>query len=231
MRDGCALTDGRAWIDITVPLRPGMPQYPGDEPFRLRRTDQFAEHGYRISSLSLSAHAGTHVDAPAHFLAAGADLDALPVDFFSGPARVVPCPGSVIGAREIAAAAPRPGEFILLRTHDGSFWRSGHNPLDYAALDRSGAEALIKTGARGVGIDTLSVGRPGQEALVHRALFQAGMAIVEGLDLSAAEPGPYELLCLPLRVAGCEGAPARAILRRIPPFARTDDSGREEPGF
>lgn len=201
-------------IDISLPLRPGMPRHPGDPAFARRVTAEIGSGGSpcRLSFLSLSAHTGTHVDAPAHFLPDGARMDELPADFFSGPARVVACPEPILDAAAVARLAPRPGEFVLFRTHDGELWRDPDFHPDYSALDAGGARALAAAGARGVGVDYLSAGIPSEEAAVHRILLQAGLGIIEGLDLSAVAPGEYELICLPLRLAGAEGAPARAVL-------------------
>ena len=201
-------------IDISLPLQAGMVQYPGDPAFARRVTAEIGSGGSpcRLSSFSLSAHAGTHVDAPAHFLPDGARLDELPVDFFCGPARVVACREPILDAALIARLASRRGEFLLFRTHGGELWRSPGFRPDYTALDIGGARALVAAGARGVGVDYLSIGIPPEEAEVHRILLRAGLGIIEGLDLSAAAPGEYDLICLPLRLGGAEGAPARAVL-------------------
>ncbi len=201
-------------IDITVPLHEGMVRYPGDPAFARRMAAEIGVRGSacRLSSLGLSAHAGTHVDAPAHFLPDGARLDELPAGFFSGPARVVACHEPRLDAGVIVRLAPRPGEFMLFRTHDGELWRVPDFRPDYTALDAGGARALAAAGARGVGVDYLSVGIPSEGAEVHRILLRAGLGIIEGLDLAAVAPGEYDLICLPLRLAGAEGAPARAVL-------------------
>ncbi|MGE5529132.1 MAG: cyclase family protein [Patescibacteria group bacterium] len=200
-------------IDITVRLGPGLPGYPGDASYeRMLLRDIVREGDCRLSKLTLSAHAGTHVDAPAHFLADGATLDRLPADFFSGPARVAACDASVLTAAVVRAARPRAGSFLLFRTPNSMLWRDACFHPAYTALDAGGAEALIAAGVRGVGVDYLSVEPPGSGGAVHRILLAAGLAVIEGLDLSAAEPGDYDLICLPLRLDGAEGAPARAVL-------------------
>jgi len=209
--------DGGRMIDISVSLREGMAHYPGDPPFRRRLVAEIGGNGgggCRVSELLLSAHAGTHVDAPAHFLPNGATLDDLPVGFFSGPARVVAYTGIVLDREAIAAIAPPAGELVLYHTRDPSLRDKGDFCRGYTALDLGGAEALVAAGVRGVGIDYLSVEGPGTGGEVHRLLLGAGLAVIEGLDLSKVRPGRYVLVCLPLRIAGAEGAPVRAVLLR-----------------
>ncbi len=201
-------------IDISLPLHAGMTRYPGDPQFVREVVAEIGDTGSacRLSRLALSAHAGTHVDAPAHFLSDGATLDQLAPDHFCGPARVLACPGPVLNPATLASLPLPRGEFVLFRTHDGRLWHEEHLSPDYVALDTSGARALVAAGVRGVGVDYLSVGRLADETEVHRILLGAEIAIIEGLDLSKVAPGAYDLICLPLCICGAEGAPARAVL-------------------
>jgi arylformamidase len=194
-----------------------MPRWPGDPaPQLVRDLDLAAGDGVTLSRVSLSAHAGTHVDAPAHYLRGGATVDTLGLEVGLGPARVIAVRGPrKVGAAELAAHRPRRGERLLLRT-GARPPRPGRGraprPL---ALGLDGAELLAARGVALLGIDALSVGPAGAEGdAVHRALLAAGIWIVEGLDLGAAPPGRYDLCCLPLRLVGAEGAPARVALRR-----------------
>jgi arylformamidase len=179
------------WIDISTPIRDGMPHWPGDPDVRVWRFSSIEYGGANVTALSMCAHTGTHVDAPLHYVPGGASVDELPPEVGLGPARVV-------------AEAPgdcRPGERILFK---GS------------ALTLEAARQLARAGLRLAGVDSLSAGPAGAEGdEIHRVLLEAGVWILEGLDLSAVEPGQYELLCLPLRIAGADGAPARAFLRPI----------------
>jgi len=189
-------------IDITLPLGTMTPVYPGDPTFALERLRK-AEGGdtYALSRLTMSSHAGTHVDPPAHFEPGGATAEAVSLDTCIGPAIVldVAAAGGTI-APEAIASLPAGAERVLLRT--------GGPPIDGAALSEAAARSLIELGVRLVGIDALSAGSPA----VHHILLQAGVVILEGLDLSAAPSGPATLLCLPLKLAGCDGAPSRAVL-------------------
>jgi|1186.fasta_scaffold05283_3 arylformamidase len=171
-------------IDVTAPIRAGMPVYPGDPPVRMELAQAIADgDAYNVTRLDLGLHTGTHVDAPVHAIDGGAGIEALPLDALVGPAEVVDFPGRLPGA-------PR----ILLRARGATLGLAEAQALTHALL---------------VGIDGPTIG--GEE--VHRTLLAAGVVVLEGLDLRAAGPGPYELLCLPLLVEGADGAPARVLLR------------------
>jgi arylformamidase len=177
------------WIDISTSIEKGMMHWPGDPDVRIERFASIAEHGYAASRISMSAHTGTHVDAPAHYFEGGATLDELPLDALIGPARVV----------ELASVGdPEPGGRLLLKT--------GLDPM--RGIDADLARRC--TGLRCLGIDTLTVG----DEQVHKTLLGSGVWIVEGLRLEHVEPGEYDMVCLPLKIAGADGAPARAALRR-----------------
>ena len=209
------------WIDISVPLRTGMVVWPGDAPPRIERLSSCAAgDAATLSLLTMTSHTGTHVDAPAHFVPGAATVDALPLSTVIGPARVLDIPGSAaISADVLARHDIGRGERILLRTRnsrDGAVWRRDGFAEDFVALDPGAARYLAKRRVRLVGVDYLSVSSFGEDpAGTHRALLEAGVWILEGLDLTHIAPGDdYELVCLPLLVAGGDGAPARAALRR-----------------
>ncbi len=201
-------------IDISRPLGPRTPVFPGDQPFERRVTCARGEgRPYESSCLVLSAHAGTHLDAPSHFLAGGASLDRLPLASFVLPARVVEAGGPVVTPADLAGLPPRPGRALLFRTRKppGAAGRPDRGWLESAAARR-----CLELGAPLVGIDQLSVDRPGDEDFpVHHLLLGAGCLILEGLDLAAAPAGDYGLVCLPLGIAGGEASPVRAVL--VPP--------------
>jgi arylformamidase len=162
-----------------------------------------------VSRLQLGTHTGTHVDPPAHFLPGGVTVDELPLDVLVGPAVVadltgVPAidPGALDGL-DLPASTVR----LLLKTG-----REAGVSAVGGALTADGARWLVDRGVLLVGADTLSV-EPGTDAYpVHRLLLGAGVVIVEDLDLASVAAGPYQLVCLPLRIAGGDGAPARAVL-------------------
>ncbi len=162
---------------------------------------------YTLSELSLSAHAGTHVDAPRHLFPAGKTLDALPLETFVGEARVVELRGPAVTAEALEAARiPLDTSRLLLKTR-----ADNQSPSSY--LTEDAARWIARRGARLVGIDSISVDPEGSEDLpAHRILLGADIAIIEGLDLSAVNPGPYILACLPLKLRDADGAPARVVL-------------------
>jgi arylformamidase len=193
-------------IDISVPLRTGMVTYPGDPEVRLERVKAIADGDpANISKLDLGVHSGTHVDAPLHFIDGAAGTDELPLDVLNGPCEVV----AVTALDESAVGAvPEGAERVLFKTPNSELWAQDTFPQAFERFDGAAARALAERGVRLVGVDYLSVG----DEDAHHALLGAGVVPVEGLDLRGVEPGSYELHCLPLRLVGSDGAPARAIL-------------------
>ncbi len=205
-------------VDVSVPLREGMPVWPGDAPFGIRRVSDIEKGDHdTLSEFCLGTHTGTHVDAPAHFVAGGPTIDSLPPDALVGECRVLDIEArEAVPAEELRAHGVRPGERILLKSRNSALWADDAFREDFTYLSTEAAEWLAEVRPTCVGVDYLSVGgfhRNGTP--VHRALLGAGIWVIEGLDLSGVGPGRYELLCLPLRVAGAEGAPARAYLRSL----------------
>jgi arylformamidase len=163
----------------------------------------------------MSAHTGTHMDAPRHFIDDGAGIDALPLEATVGPARLIEFtdPESVT-ATELAAHRPMAGERLLLRTRnsDREWWREDFDE-GFVHVEPEAAKLIAASGVRAIGIDYLSVGGKETGRETHLALLSSGVWIIEGLALGAVAPGDYELVCLPLRIVGVDGAPARAMLR------------------
>jgi len=165
-------------FDISVPVRSGMPVYPGDPEVRLERVSSSPA----VSRLDFGVHTGTHVDAPLHFIEGADAAEQLPLDV-------------LVGACEVVAGLGF-AERVLVK--------------DAPELDGAAAQALVDQGVRLVGADRMSVG----DEDAHRVLLGAGVVVVEGLDLRTVKPGTYDLYCLPLKLEGSDGAPARAILVR-----------------
>jgi arylformamidase len=207
------------WIDISVPVRNGMVHWPGDPPFHIERAhDQEKGDAATVSQMTLGVHTGTHMDAPLHFIRNGRTIDEMPLDATVGRARVVQIddPKS-IKREELLAQAISAGERILFKTaNSAKAWSSDKFEEDFVFIAQDAARYLAERGVLCVGVDYLSVGgfhEDGPET--HHALLEAGVWIIEGLDLKAIEPGEYDMACLPLKLIGAEGAPARAILRRV----------------
>jgi len=207
------------WVDISIPLKSGMVRWPGDPEVRIERVLAI-EHGdpCNVSSIAIGSHTGTHMDPPFHYLRAGITLDAMPLDATIGPARVIQIddPES-IKPEEIARHDIRSGERVLFKTKNSAHaWQTDDFVEDFVYISLGGARYLAERGVRAVGVDYLSVGgfRADGEA-IHHALLEAGVWIVEGLNLADVEPGQYELLCLPIKIQHADGAPARALLRPL----------------
>ncbi len=201
-------------IDISVPLRTGMVVWEGDPPFRIDQVVSMADgEEVNIMRLDVSIHTGTHIDAPLHFIDGGATNESIPLDVLVGACHVVDATG-VEGQLDAAALAslelPADATRLLFKTHDGAIWDRDDFSWEFAMFTADGAEALLALGTRLAGIDYLSIG----DSDAHRVLLGAGLVPLEGLDLRAVEPGPYTLFCLPLKLVGTEGAPARALLLR-----------------
>jgi arylformamidase len=208
-----------AWLDLSVPVVNGMVHWPGDPEFHINRVRDYATgDNLVLSHIDLGVHTGTHMDAPLHFIPGGATIDQIPLDATVGPARVIEItdPESVKPA-ELEAANIQPGERILLKTTNSvGRWKTTEFQKDFVYISHEGAAYLASIPIRAVGVDYLSVGgfyKDGPET--HRALLGAGIWVMEGLNLAALSAGSYELICLPLKLMGAEGAPARAIARML----------------
>jgi len=206
-----------AWIDISVPLYTGMVHWPDNPTVRIERMQDLARgDAANVSKLELGAHTGTHMDAPRHFFADGAGLDEMPLDAALGPARVIRIehPQAILPA-ELEAHNLQAGERVLFRTQNSErCWNTDQFVEDFVYISAAAAQFLVDRQVRTVGVDYISVGGYVYDGVeTHQILLGAGLWLIEGLNLAAVEPGAYELVCLPLRVAGADGAPARAILR------------------
>jgi arylformamidase len=207
------------WIDVSIPLRNGMVNWPGDAPFSRIETLQIANGDMcNLSQFCSSAHIGTHMDAPRHFLADGHGMETMPIEATVGPARVIAIHDpELIRVRELEPHRLARGERVLFKTRNSEHhWKTHGFQEQFVHIPEATAQYLAERGVQTVGVDYLSVG--GYEtdsAETHRALLGAGIWVIEGLNLEHVEPGDYELVCLPLKLVGSDGAPARAVLRRI----------------
>ena len=204
-------------IDISVPLDTDLPNYPGNTPFALEAVKRIARgDSSNVSSLHLSAHAGTHVDAPRHFFDDAPGSEGLPLEMLIGRARVVEVTSRTgVAAEDLASTDLAEDVRLLIKTANSRLWGSPEFHRDYVGVTESGARHLVEHGIKVVGVDYLSVEcfkQPGAPA--HHALLGAGVIVIEGLNLRDVEPGVYEMICLPLRVVSSDGAPARVVLRR-----------------
>lgn len=206
--------------DISLPISESLITWPSDPPVRMTQPSHLARgDNATVTHIDMGAHTGTHVDAPAHFILGGAGVDTLDLDVLVGPALVVEALEADALSADVLATLPiSPGtERVLFRTRNSDRWARGERDFakDFVAVTEDGAHWLVARGIRLVGVDYLSVSPFGNSRPVHRALLCAGVVPVEGLNLSGIAPGVYQLVCLPLKIVGADGAPARAILIEI----------------
>jgi arylformamidase len=206
--------------DISLPISPVLPVWPGDPPVQLEQVESMDKGAHaNVSHLKAGVHMGTHVDAPHHFLNDGRTVEQLPLDVLTGPCYVTQLPDGIeaITAEFLDSTSLPDGiERILFGTSNSRFWSQGEIEFreDFVAVTDDGARWLVERGIRLVGVDYLSVAPYGDSVSTHTLLLEAGVVVVEGLDLSAVPRGFYDLYCLPLKLVGSDGAPARAILIR-----------------
>jgi len=209
-------------FDVSLGVGPEMLTWPGDPPVEVDPAKRIAKgDAANVSELRLGTHTGTHVDPPFHFLDGGATAEALDLSVLVGPALVADLrnAGDSITPDELEKlAVPGGTERILFRTPNSELWSKTpvRFPDSYTAMTPEGARWCVGRGIRLVGTDFLSIERKGAPGHpTHVALLEAGVIILEGLDLSRVDPGAYELVVLPLKILGGDGAPARAILRTL----------------
>lgn len=209
------------WLDISVTLQDGMVHWPGDPAVHITLVQAIKDGCCaNLTQLNMSAHTGTHMDAPRHYLQSGASMEQMPLSAGMGTARVIVIEDAhEIGLAELIRHAPQRGERLLFRTRNSDTnWENGEFMPDFVALSVAGAHYLAECKVRTVGVDYLSVGGFHSDGTaIHRALLEVGIWIIEGLNLRQAPAGNYELICLPLKIMGADGAPARAVLRPLEP--------------
>jgi len=208
----------RQIFDISVPVHPGMVVYQGDPDVHLERVKTIASGASaNVSRLDFGVHTGTHIDAPVHFIDGAPATESLDLDALIGPVTVIDATQATEHLTALALARldiPASAERVIFKTPNSGLWDLPGFSADFIALTGDAAEALAARGVRLVGIDYLSIGPKGNGVPTHVNLLRAGVVILEGLDLREVPAGDYELVCLPLRLAGSDGAPARAVLMR-----------------
>ena len=202
--------------DISVLVRPGTPEWPGDVPFTCGWTSRLAEGAsVNLSHIAGSPHVGTHADAPLHVSEGAPASDELPLEPFLGIAVLLDVSDASPGPLALSADDPRLTGCVRLLLRTGRSIASGRFPEDWPVLPAATVAALATRGMRLLGVDAPSVDQRDSRTLdVHHALFDGGAFVLENLDLRGVAPGRYELLALPQRLAGLDAAPVRALLRQ-----------------
>ena len=203
-------------FDISVPIRTGGLVYPGNPEIDISLQQAVAKGASaNVSTIRFGSHTGTHVDASRHFFDDGQPVDMIPLDRLIGTALLVSFDDEIrsIGASDLRAMNLKGHKRILIRTRNSALLSQGEFVPDYTFLAPDGAQFLVDNGVELVGVDYLSIEQfHSGHHRTHRTLLERSVVIVEGLDLSVPPPGEYNFICLPLRIEGCDGAPARALL-------------------
>jgi arylformamidase len=205
------------YYDISLNLSTDTPRWVVAPPLEVHERRRMSRgDDANASALTVSVHAGTHVDAPFHFLADGASIDALPLERFIGPALVHAVEADRYITEAHVRAIPLDGVTrVLFKTRNSELLKKRDYDPDFVAFSEEAARALVTRGVELVGLDYLSVAHADTQVPVHRAFLDHGVILLEGIDLSAIVPGRYELMCVPLRLRGLDGAPCRAVLRDL----------------
>jgi arylformamidase len=223
------------WLDVSVPIYAGMVHFPENPSIEIDRVSDVGRGDIAtVSKLRMGSHTGTHIDAPIHFLPGGSGADEVPLANLIGPSRVIEIHDrdAVKGAELRSQNLDRRERLLFKTLNSERCWNSPQFVPDFVSIAADAASYLAGLNTLAIGIDYLSVGSPE----THRILLQAGVVIIEGLNLAGVTPGRYELVCLPLKILGCDGAPARALVRSLarPTRAETkpvnDTEGNHDDG-
>ncbi len=207
--------------DISIPIKPGMPTWPGDPPVNLRRINSIDEGDHaNISQLQMCVHTGTHIDAPNHFLADEKTVDQLPIESLVGETLVMEInPDVEVITDEVLEAHSEVAKLkkykrVLFKTRNSKRWYSHPQRFnaDYVGIDTSGANYLARMNLSLIGLDYLSIAAYHDTHQPHQILLSQEVILLEGINLRDISAGIYQLFCAPLLIEGCEGAPARAFL-------------------
>jgi arylformamidase len=205
--------------DISLTISNDLPVWPGDQPVRLERTSDMQQGALvTLSRLMSTVHVGTHLDAPKHFVRDGYGVDQIDLNQLIGPCLVIDLPDvpSIDAEALEGASIPVGTTRLLCRTRNSQIWVRGERAFqtNFVAIQPSGAQWLVDRGIRLVGVDYLSVGEFEGGIPTHEILLSNNVIPVEGLYLAHVTPGEYQLICLPLKLKDCDGAPVRAVLLR-----------------
>lgn len=202
--------------DVSVPIRTGGLVYPGNPEISIELQQAVAKGASaNVSFVRFGSHTGTHADAARHFFDDGQAVDRIPLERLIGPATLIAFPDDVrsVTADHLKTQNLQGSKRVLIRTRNSALLSQRDFVPDYTFLAPDGAQYLVDQGVELVGVDYLSIEQfHSGHHRTHRTLLERSVVIVEGLDLSATPPGQYQFICLPLRLEGCDGAPARAVL-------------------
>ncbi len=206
--------------DVSVLIETDMPVWPGDDPVQLYRRNKIEDgKNANVSFLALSVHTGTHIDAPFHFIPEGAPIEQIPMDLLIGEAQVIEIPDEVkvIDSQILKHAGMQHGVTrILFKTSNSKYWEREEKEFkkEFVAISEDGAKWLADFGIKTIGIDYLSIAPFGNSRPTHTILLSKSILVIEGLNLTNIDPGIWMMYCLPLKLKGADGAPARVVLTK-----------------
>lgn len=207
----------RTWKDISVPLCDSMVQWPGDPVCRIERVRKMEQGDMcNLTHLSMSVHTGTHMDAPRHFLPDGITMEKMPMEPVIGRCRVIEFEvEDQITADDLKKLRLLSGQRLLFKTRNSArSWTMKEFDKDFISIRSDAAQVLADLKIMTVGVDYMSIGGYGKDVVeTHQIMLGAGIWVIEGLNLSEIKPGYYDLICLPVKIEGADGAPCRAVLR------------------
>ena len=207
----------RPWKDISVTLRDGMPHWPGDPECKITRVNKMEDGEVcNLTHLSMSAHTGTHMDAPRHFIADGIAMEKMPFEPVIGRCKVIELDvEDQITAEDLKKVKLAPGQRVLFKTRNSTrSWAMTEFDKNFVSIRADAAQYLVDQKVATVGVDYLSIGGFEKDGVeTHQIMLGAGIWVIEGLNLAETKPGYYDLICLPLKIAGADGAPCRVVLR------------------
>lgn len=208
----------RPWKDVSVPLRDGMIHWPGDPECHIKRVSRMEDGAVcNLTHISMSAHTGTHMDAPRHFVADGLTMEQMPLEPVIGRCRVfelLDCEDQIT-ADDLKKLKIAPRQRVLFKTRNSTrSWAMNEFDKGFVSIRADAAQYLVDQGVVTVGVDYLSIGGFNKDGVeTHQIMLGAGIWVIEGLNLAEIKPGYYELICLPLKLEGADGAPCRVVLR------------------
>jgi arylformamidase len=214
----------KEWIDISWPLRGKITQLPDNTKTLIQEISLVMERSKGdmtdLFALNIISHTGTHIDAPLHFIPNGATIDTMPIDAIMGPARIIEIQDPIsVKVEELMPYNIQPGERILFKTQNSvKCYKTAEFVNDYVYLSTEAAHFLVDKKVSVLGLDYIAISSWSDKdnlKAVHETLLGAGIWILESINLNGVRPGPCELICLPLRLAGGDAAPARAIVRLL----------------
>ncbi len=205
------------WIDVSLTLSKEQASWLGDDPFKYWETRRIADgNNSNCASLSMSLHFGTHIDAPYHFVPDGKTVDDIEPDQLIGPCSVVSAEEAkgLIEPKDLEGKIPEGTTRLIVKSRNSAYILDKTFHTDFTAFSEECAKFLVERGIQLLGFDYFSIARYKNTAPAHRVLLGAGMVIIENLNLTEIDPGEYEIICLPLKIKGSGGAPARVVLRQ-----------------